>query len=149
MFVLKIDLPTGIAYFTGKKKVVQGCESPGLTGNIEGARFFTEEKEAAKFCKMLVKKYDMDFYYTLEGKSARPEPEPEPEQEKKQDEDDFIFQLDKNILANVLDSEDEPDDTPSSDEDDNDEDDDEPVKEKRKVKDRFKDKRKDKHKGKK
>ena len=53
MYVLKIDLPTGIAYFTGKKKVVQGCESPGLTGNIEGARFFMDEEEAAKFCKML------------------------------------------------------------------------------------------------
>ena len=62
MYVLKIDLPTGIAYFTGKKKVVQGCESPGLTGNIEGARFFMEEEEAAKFCRMLVKKYDMEFY---------------------------------------------------------------------------------------
>ena len=146
MFVLKIDLPTGIAYFTGKKKVVLGCESPGLTGNIEGARFFTEEKEAAKFCKMLVKKYDMEFYYTLEGKSAKPEPEPEPEQEKnKDDDDDFIFQLDKNILANVLDSEDEPDNNPSSDEDDEEE----PVKEKSRVKDRIKEKRKDKHKGKK
>ena len=71
MYVLKMDLPTGIAYFTGKKKVVQGCESPGLTGNIEGARFFMDEEEAAKFCKMLVKKYDMEFYYSIEEQKKR------------------------------------------------------------------------------
>lgn len=143
MFVLKIDLPTGIAYFTGKKKVVQGCESPGLTGNIEGARFFTEEKEAAKFCKMLVKKYDMEFYYTLEGNSALKESEPEPEPEKKDDEDDFIFQLDKNIIANVLDSDDEPDDVAGAGDNDD-------LKEiTADEKPKGKEKRKDKHKGRK
>ncbi len=143
MFVLKIDLPTGIAYFTGKKKVVQGCESPGLTGNIEGARFFTEEKEAAKFCKMLVKKYDMEFYYTLEGNSALKEPEPEPEPEKKEDEDDFIFQLDKNILANVLASEDDQEEDPGSEDNDD-------LKEiTADEKPKGKEKRKDKHKGRK
>ena len=102
MYVLKIDLPTGIAYFTGKKKVVQGCESPGLTGNIEGARFFMEEEDAAKFCKMLVKKYDMEFYYSVEEKK-----DSAPVNEKK--DEDFVFQLDKDILADVMDS-DEPDD---------------------------------------
>lgn len=64
MYVLKIDFPTGIAYFTGKKKLVQGSESPGLTDSIENAKIFDTEAEAAKFCKMLIKKYDMEFYYT-------------------------------------------------------------------------------------
>lgn len=64
MYVLKIDFPTGIAYFTGKKKVVQGSESPGLTDMLGQARLFDTEEEAAKFCKMLIKKYDMEFYYT-------------------------------------------------------------------------------------
>ena len=64
MYVLKIDFPTGIAYFTGKKKLVQGSESPGLTDSIDQARIFDTEEEAAKFCKMLIKKYDMEFYYT-------------------------------------------------------------------------------------
>ena len=100
MYVLKIDLPTGIAYFTGKKKVVQGCESPGLTGNIEGARFFMEEEEAAKFCRMLVKKYDMEFYYSVEEKKEAPE-------EVKDDEESFIAALDKELAAGVLDVEEE------------------------------------------
>ncbi len=103
MYVLKIDLPTGIAYFTGKKKVVQGCESPGLTGNIEGARFFMEEEEAAKFCRMLVKKYDMEFYYSVEEKR---EPAPEPE-DKKNDEESFMSELNKELAAGVLDAEEE------------------------------------------
>ena len=64
MYVLKIDFPTGLAYFTGKKKLVQGSESPGLTDSISQARIFDTEEEAAKFCKMLIKKYDMEFYYT-------------------------------------------------------------------------------------
>lgn len=103
MYVLKIDLPTGIAYFTGKKKVVQGCESPGLTGNIEGARFFIEEEEAAKFCRMLVKKYDMEFYYSVEEKR---EPAPESE-DKKNDEESFMSELNKELAAGVLDAEEE------------------------------------------
>jgi len=115
MYVLKIDLPTGIAYFTGKKKVVQGCESPGLTGNIEGARFFLEEEEAAKFCKMLVKKYDMEFYYSVEEKSQSSAPsEPDEKEEKDQNEDDFIFQLDKKLVADVMDSADEDGNTRNS-----------------------------------
>ena len=101
MYVLKIDLPTGIAYFTGKKKVVQGCESPGLTGNIEGARFFMEEEEAAKFCRMLVKKYDMEFYYSIEEKK---ETEPVDAQS---EEESFMSQLDKELAAGVLDVEEE------------------------------------------
>jgi hypothetical protein len=103
MYVLKIDLPTGIAYFTGKKKVVQGCESPGLTGNIEGARFFMEEEEAAKFCRMLVKKYDMEFYYSIEEKK-----ESEPVREKN-DEESFMSELNKELAAGVLDAEEDED----------------------------------------
>ena len=102
MYVLKIDLPTGIAYFTGKKKVVQGCESPGLTGNIEGARFFMEEEEAAKFCRMLVKKYDMEFYYSVEEKKETAASEPEPA---KNDEESFMSELNKELAAGVLDAE--------------------------------------------
>ena len=103
MYVLKIDLPTGIAYFTGKKKVVQGCESPGLTGSIEGARFFMEEEEAAKFCRMLVKKYDMEFYYSVEEKKeSSSEPEPA-----KNDEESFMSELNKELAAGVLDAEEE------------------------------------------
>ena len=76
MYVLKIDFPTGIAYFTGKKKVVQGTESPGLTDMIDEARHFESEEEAAKFCKMLIKKYDMEFYYTdLEAAQESDNPE--------------------------------------------------------------------------
>lgn len=64
MFVLKIDLPTGTAYFTGKKKVVQGSESPGLTDLLSSAKLFESEEEAEKFCRMLIKRYDMEFYYS-------------------------------------------------------------------------------------
>ena len=99
MYVLKIDLPTGIAYFTGKKKVVQGCESPGLTGNIEGARFFMEEEEAAKFCRMLVKKYDMEFYYSVEEKKESATIQ------EKNDEESFMSELNKELAAGVLDAE--------------------------------------------
>lgn len=68
MFVLKIDFPTGVAYFTGRKKIVQGSESPGLTGELSEAKHFEDEEEAKRYCKMLVKKYDMDFYYSAEEK---------------------------------------------------------------------------------
>lgn len=64
MYVLKIDLPTGVAYFTGKKRIVQGTESPGLTDMLGQARLFETEEEAFKFCKMLIKRYDMEFYCT-------------------------------------------------------------------------------------
>ena len=73
MYVLKIDFPTGLAYFTGKKKVVQGTESPGLTDMLGQARLFETEEEAAKFCKMLIKRYDMEFYYSdLDGEPSEP-----------------------------------------------------------------------------
>lgn len=108
MYVLKIDLPTGIAYFTGKKKVVQGCESPGLTGDINSARYFIDEQEATKFCKMLVKKYDMEFYYSLEGsKNAAQEEEEFHDEPVNKDEEDFMLHLDREIIASVMDSEDE------------------------------------------
>ena len=101
MYVLKIDLPTGIAYFTGKKKVVQGSEAPGLTGDINGARFFVTEEEATKFCKMLVKKYDMEFYYSLEEKSETSTAE----DNAAEDEDSFMIQLDKDLIAGVMEAE--------------------------------------------
>ncbi len=108
MYVLKIDLPTGIAYFTGKKKVVQGCESPGLTGDINGARFFVNEEEATKFCKMLVKKYDMEFYFSLENDKAQTtEDEGFSDEPSEADREDFFLKLDKEIIASVMESEDE------------------------------------------
>lgn len=79
MFVLKIDFPTGVAYFTGRKKIVQGSESPGLTGELSEAKHFEDEEEAKKYCKMLVKKYDMDFYYSAEDEPKVPDiPEIDP-----------------------------------------------------------------------
>lgn len=100
MYVLKIDFPTGIAYFTGKKKVVQGSESPGLTDMLGQARLFDSEEEAAKFCKMLIKKYDMEFYYT--------DMDAEPVSRESEDED-FIVDISDEIsdeIAKVM-SEDE------------------------------------------
>lgn len=105
MYVLKIDLPTGIAYFTGKKKVVQGCESPGLTGDINGARYFIDEEEATKFCKMLVKKYDMEFYFSLDdGASAKTESSAA---RAEREEEEFMSGLDREIIASVMESEDD------------------------------------------
>ena len=75
MYVLKIDFPTGIAYFTGKKRIVQGTESPGLTDILSQARLFETEEEAVKFCKMLIKRYDMEFYYTdMDGEDTSTAP---------------------------------------------------------------------------
>ena len=92
MYVLKIDFPTGIAYFTGKKKVVQGTESPGLTDMLGQARLFETEEEAAKFCKMLIKKYDMEFYYTdMDGTAEEP----------KSEEDEFIVDLTEEISGEI------------------------------------------------
>lgn len=105
MYVLKIDFPTGIAYFTGKKKVVQGSESPGLTDMLGQARLFDTEDEAAKFCKMLIKKYDMEFYYT--------DMDAEAEEEIPEDEDftvditpDISDEIDKALAEGSSDPED-------------------------------------------
>ncbi len=67
MYIIKIDLPTGTAYFTGKKRVTQGCESPGLADTEEGACTYETAEEATRMCKMLFRKFDMEFYYTEEG----------------------------------------------------------------------------------
>ena len=92
MYVLKIDFPTGVAYFTGKKKVVQGTESPGLTDMLGQARVFETEEEAAKFCKMLIKKYDMEFYYTdMDGTAEAP----------KTEEEEFIVDLTGDISGEI------------------------------------------------
>ena len=58
-----------------------------------------EEEEAAKFCRMLVKKYDMEFYYSVEEKK-----ESAPIQEKN-DEESFMSELNKELAAGVLDAE--------------------------------------------
>lgn len=65
MFVLKVDLPTGVAYFTGKKRIVQDTESPGLTSEIGEAKFYDDPITAKKFCKMLISRYHMNFYYSF------------------------------------------------------------------------------------
>lgn len=92
MYVLKVDIPSGRAFFTGKKKVVQGCEFPGLTSDLDGAKVFETEDEAKKFCKMLIKKYDMDFYY-----SALDEAEDDAEV----DTEDFVVQLSEDIEQEI------------------------------------------------
>ena len=71
-----------------------------LTGCKDTSALKTAVEEAAKFCKMLVKKYDMEFYYSIEEQKNT-----EPEEEKK--EEDFSFQLDKDLVADVMDAEDE------------------------------------------
>ncbi len=92
MYVLKLDFPSGVAYFTGKKKVVQGTESPGLTDMLGQARVFETEEEAARFCRMLIKKYDMEFYYTdMDGK----------EPEEKTEEDEFMVDLTDEISGEI------------------------------------------------
>lgn len=92
MYVLKIDFPTGVAYFTGKKKVVQGTESPGLTDTVDEARIFDSEEEAAKFCKMLIRNYDMEFYYS-ELKSL--------EDEKSEEQIDFVVDISEEIEKEI------------------------------------------------
>ncbi len=92
MYVLKLDFPTGVAYFTGKKKIVQGTEAPGLTDMLGQARLFETEEEAAKFCKMLIKKYDMEFYYT-DMDAAPVEPV--------QEEDEFLSGVEDEISDEI------------------------------------------------
>lgn len=92
MYVLKIDFPTGVAYFTGKKRIVQGCESPGLTGSIEEARLFEAEEEALNFCKMLIRKFDMEFYCSSIDDSS----------ENTADEEvDFVVELSEDIEREI------------------------------------------------
>ena len=91
MYVLKVDLPTGRAFFTGKKKVVQSCEFPGLTEEFENAKQYETEEEAKKFCKMLIKKYDMDFYY-----SSTDEPH-----EEYSGEDDFTVSISEDLAKEI------------------------------------------------
>ena len=65
MFVIKVDLPTGVAFFTGKKRIVQEAEFPGLSGNFHDAKIFDDSHMATKYCKMLINRYDMNFYYSV------------------------------------------------------------------------------------
>lgn len=76
MYILKVDLPGGVVYFTGKKRIVQGVESPGLTDNPAEARQYEDKEEAAKYCKMLIRRYDMEFYMSVtEGSEQIEDPE--------------------------------------------------------------------------
>lgn len=65
MYIIKLDLKDmGITYFTGKKKIIQGEEQPGLTANIEEACVLRTEEEASDLCRKLIDIFDMDFYYS-------------------------------------------------------------------------------------
>lgn len=64
MYIIKVDILGGTLYFTGKKQIVQGGEQPGLTQNIRAARLYEDPDKARAFCKMLIDRYDMDFYYS-------------------------------------------------------------------------------------
>lgn len=93
MYVLKIDFPAGVAYFTGKKRIVQGTESPGLTEMLGQARLFESEEEAQKYCRMLVRKYDMDFYYT--------DLDAVPAQAENMEEQEFMLDLSAEIASEL------------------------------------------------
>ncbi len=87
LYIIKIDLPTGTAYFTGKKRVTQGCESPGLADTEEGACTYETAEEATRMCKMLFRKFDMEFYYTEEGAETQQD-DAEPQQSQQPQSDD-------------------------------------------------------------
>ncbi|MBO5196915.1 MAG: hypothetical protein J6B85_00105 [Lachnospiraceae bacterium] len=64
MYIIKIDILGGSLYFTGKKQIIQGSEQPGLTQDIRQARQFEDPAKARAFCRMLIERYDMEFYYS-------------------------------------------------------------------------------------
>ena len=66
MYIIKLDLQDmGTLFFTGKKKVIQGEEQPGLTADVEEALVLTSEEEASDMCKKLIELFDMDFYFSF------------------------------------------------------------------------------------
>lgn len=65
MYIIKLDLQDmGTLFFTGKRKVIQGEEQPGLTADIEEALLVETEPEAEELCRKLIKLFDMDFYFS-------------------------------------------------------------------------------------
>ncbi len=65
MYIIKLDLQDmGTLFFTGKRKVVQGEEQPGLTAEVEEAMVFDSEEEASDMCKKMIELFEMDFYYS-------------------------------------------------------------------------------------
>ena len=65
MHIIKLDLQDmGTLFFTGKMKVIQGEEQPGLTDNADEAQVFETEEEASEICRKLIELYEMDFYYS-------------------------------------------------------------------------------------
>lgn len=66
MYIIKLDLQDmGMLYFTGRKKIIQGEEQPGLTANLEEALVLESEEEASDICRKLIELFEMDFYYSI------------------------------------------------------------------------------------
>ena len=65
MYIIKLDLEgMGTLYFTGKKKLIQGEEQPGLAADLSEALVLESEEDASDICRKLIELYDMDFYYS-------------------------------------------------------------------------------------
>ena len=66
MYIIKLDLEgMGTLYFTGKKKIIQGEEQPGLAADLSEALVLDNEEDASNICRKLIELYDMDFYYSF------------------------------------------------------------------------------------
>ncbi len=66
MYIIKLDLEgMGTLYFTGKKKMIQGEEQPGLAADLSEALVLESEEDASDICRKLIELYDMDFYYSF------------------------------------------------------------------------------------
>jgi hypothetical protein len=66
MYIIKLDLQDmGTLYFTGRKKMIQGEEQPGLSAELEEALILDSEEEASDMCRKLIELFEMDFYYSF------------------------------------------------------------------------------------
>ena len=66
MYIIKLDLEgMGTLYFTGKKKMIQGEEQPGLAADLSEALVLDSEEDASDIYRKLIELYDMDFYYSF------------------------------------------------------------------------------------
>ena len=66
MYIIKLDLEgMGTLYFTGKKKMIQGEEQPGLAADLAEALVLDSEEDASDICRKLIELCDMDFYYSF------------------------------------------------------------------------------------
>ena len=66
MYIIKLDLEgMGTLYFTGKKKIIQGEEQPGLAADLAEALVLEREEDASDICRKPSEVYDMDFYYSF------------------------------------------------------------------------------------